>query len=180
VAPMADLQPAVAEPDEEALALEQITHPDAEETPPASVSAVESVLGREQLIRFRARYAELQARIIERGGEAPRVEELRAQAEALNPDAWVTVDEARKAVAEFEPKIRDLRAALGLKRRRRSRRGGRRRHGAAPPEAASLGPGSSTIESSGAQADLPEPSSNSAEAPDETDETDEIDDRDEA
>jgi hypothetical protein len=119
----------------EAEALEQITHPDTEETLTVPLAAVETVLGREQLIRFRARYAELQARIIERGGEPARVEELRATAEPLNPDSWVTVEEARKGLEEFEPKIRELRAALGLKRRRRSRRGGRkRRSGQAGPE----------------------------------------------
>jgi ribonuclease E len=123
-------------------ALEQITHPDAEEAPPVAQSAVENVLGREQLIRFRARYAELQARIIERGGEPARVEELRAQAEPLNPDSWVTADEARKGVQDFEPKIRELRASLGLKRRRRSRRGGRRRRSGQP---ASGSPGAQTV-----------------------------------
>jgi hypothetical protein len=139
-------------------ALEQITHPDAEERPPETVSAVESVLGREQLIRFRARYAELQARIIERGGEPARVEEMRAQTEALNPDSWVTVEEARKGLEEFEPKIRELRAALGLRRRRRSRRGGRGRRGGQSihPEA-----GGSLV---AGQTPTADPSSNSADA----------------
>jgi hypothetical protein len=118
-------------------ALEQITHPDAEEAPSKSVSAVESVLGREQLIRFRARYAELQARIIERAGDPARLETMRGQAEALDPDSWVTADEARKGLEVFELKVRELRAALGLKRRRRSRRGGRRRQGA--PAASPVG-----------------------------------------
>jgi hypothetical protein len=54
------------------------------------------------------------------------MEELRAQAESLNPDVWVTDAEVRQGIESFEPKIRDLRAALGLRRRRRSRRGGRR------------------------------------------------------
>jgi hypothetical protein len=123
-------QPAMPPPEEEAL--EQITHPDAEEKPLATTSAVESVLGREQLIRFRARYAELQARIIERGGEPSRVEELRARSEGLDPDSWVTLAEARKGLETFEPRIGELRAALGLKRRRRSRRGGRRHRASGP------------------------------------------------
>ena len=111
---------------------------DAEPVPAQTLSAAESVLGREQLIRFRARYAELQARIIERGGEPARVEEMRVQAEALNPDSWVTVEEARKGLEQFEPKIRELRDALGLKRRRRSRRGGRRRRNAGQTTSAGL------------------------------------------
>ena len=95
--------------------------------PPAAGSPSESIVGKEQLIRLRARYAELQARITERGGEAARVEELRAKAATLNPDTWVTQEEARAGLQEFDARIRDLRLALGLRPRRRSRRGGRRR-----------------------------------------------------
>jgi hypothetical protein len=108
-------------------ALEQLTHPDAEEILPASGPPIESIVGKEQLTRLRARYAELQARITERGGEAARVEELRSKAEALNPDTWVTEEEARAGLQEFDARIRELRLALGLRPRRRSRRGGRRR-----------------------------------------------------
>jgi ribonuclease E len=108
-------------------ALEQITHPDAEELVPPSGLPIESIVGKEQLTRLRARYAELQARITERGGEAARVEELRAKADALNPDTWVTEEEARAGLQEFDVRIRELRLALGLRPRRRSRRGGRRR-----------------------------------------------------
>jgi hypothetical protein len=123
-----------AEPEEHlAEAIEQLTHPDAEEKIDLPLTPVEHAIGREPLIRLRARYAELQARITERGGDAERIAALRVAAEPLNPDTWVTEDEARKGLEEFEPKIRDLRAALGLRRRRRSRRGGRGR-GSAKPE----------------------------------------------
>jgi len=117
----------VITPEQEAI--EQIARPDVEEIPVPPPPAVDTVLGHEQLIRFRARYAELQARIIERGGEPEHVESLRTQAESLNPDSWVTEQEVRKGMEEFETKIRELRAALGLRRRRRSRRGGRRHRG---------------------------------------------------
>ncbi len=110
-------------------AFEQLTHPEAEEKIDPAALPVEHSLGREQLTRLRARYAELMARITERGGEPERIEGLRGQAESLNPDTWVTAEEVRLGVESFEPKIRDLRAALGLRRRRRSRRGGRRRRG---------------------------------------------------
>jgi hypothetical protein len=113
-------------------ALEQLTHPDAEEVPPAAPSAVEAAVGREQLIRLRARYAELRARITEHGGDAARIEALCGQAEPLNPDSWVTADEVKKGLAEFDAKIRDLRAAMGLRPRRRSHRGGRRHRGNRP------------------------------------------------
>ena len=122
------LEPLELEP--VAQAFEQLTHPEAEEKVEPPAMPVEQNLGREQLTRLRARYAEVLARIAERGGDPERVEALRAQAESLNPDTWVTDEEVRQGVETFEPKIRDLRAALGLRRRRRSRRGGRRRRGA--------------------------------------------------
>jgi hypothetical protein len=123
---------ALAEPlaEEELVeAFEQLTHPEAEEKIEPPAMPVEQSVGREQLTRLRARFAELQARITERGGDAERVEALRAQAERLNPDLWVTEEEVRQGIEGFESRIRDLRAALGLRRRRRSRRGGRRRRG---------------------------------------------------
>jgi hypothetical protein len=110
-------------------AFEQLTHPDLEEKVEPTATPVEQLIGREQLVRLRARYAELQARITERGGDSDRVEGLRSQAEPLDPDSWVTEDEARHGMELFEAKMRELRAALGLRRRRRSRRGGRRRKG---------------------------------------------------
>ncbi len=135
-----------AEPvDEEEIveAFEQLTHPETEEKTEPVPLPIEGAVGREQLTRLRARFAELQARITERGGDPARIGALRAQAEPLNPDTWVTDEEVRQGIESFEPKIRDLRQALGLRRRRRSRRGGRRRHGGgaggtppagAPPE----------------------------------------------
>ena len=123
-----ELEPLELEP--LAQAFEQLTHPEAEEKIEPAPMPAEHNLGREQLTRLRARYAELLARITERGGDPERIEALRAQAESLNPETWVTIEEVRQGVESFEPKIRDLRAALGLRRRRRSRRGGRRRRGA--------------------------------------------------
>jgi ribonuclease E len=124
------------EPDQEpepdqlaAQAFEQLTHPESEEKVEPPPMPVDQQVGHEQLTRLRARYAELLARITERGGDAERIDALRSQAELLNPDSWVTDEEVRQGIEAFEPKIRDLRAALGLRRRRRSRRGGRRRRG---------------------------------------------------
>ena len=128
-------------------ALEQLTHPDAEEVQAAAPSAVEAAVGREQLIRLRARYAELRARITEHGGDAARIEALCGQAEPLNPDSWVTADEVKKGLAEFDRKVRDLRAAMGLRPRRRSHRGGRRHRGnrpAGPPQTPSADPSKSS------------------------------------
>jgi len=125
------LEPEPLEP-EVVQAFEQLTHPEAEEKIAPLAMPVEQNLGREQLTRLRARYAELLTRITERGGDAERVEALRVQAESLNPDTWVTDEEVRQGLESFEPRIRDLRAALGLRRRRRSRRGGRRGRGERP------------------------------------------------
>jgi hypothetical protein len=140
------LEPVELEPLAEAL--EQLTHPETEEHVEPPTMPVEKNLGREQLTRLRARYAELLARIAERGGEPERVEALRAQAESLNPDTWVTDEEVRLGIESFEAKIRDLRAAVGLRRRRRSRRGGRRRRGGAGESAtpAETPPGASEPE----------------------------------
>ncbi len=129
--PELEPDPLELEPAEIAQAFEQLTHPEAEEAVEPPAMPVEQQVGREQLTRLRARYAELLTRIAERGGDVERIEALRAQAESLNPDTWVTEEEVRQGIDSFEPKIRDLRAALGLRRRRRSRRGGRRRRGGA-------------------------------------------------
>lgn len=155
-------------------ALEQITHPDAEEFPRPAGPPIESIIGKEQLTRLRARYAELQARITERGGEASRVEELRAKSDALNPDTWVTEDEARAGLQEFDAKIRDLRLALGLRPRRRSRRGGRRRRRGGQARQGSQ-PGAPASDQAGAsdeagrasnEAGAPQEASNSDDFPD--------------
>jgi ribonuclease E len=115
----------------------------------SQVSAVEALVGAEGLARLRARHAEIQARITERGGEPGEVLDLRRRSETLDPDTWVTSEEARQALEHYEARLEEFRRVLGP-RRRRSRRGGRRRRGrrdaasgadlapanaAAPPEA---------------------------------------------
>ena len=92
------------------------------------VGAVEALVGAEGLARLRVRHAEIQARITERGGDPAEVVELRRRAEALDPDTWVTHDEARLALEHYEARLEEFRRLLGP-RRRRSRRGGRRRSG---------------------------------------------------
>jgi hypothetical protein len=111
--------------------------PEVEELPPGleipEITAADPVTnfvrGSDPMIRLRARYADMVARITERGGDADRIAALHAQAEALNPDGWVTAEDVRTGIEGFDRRIQDLRAALGLHRRRRSRRGGRRRRG---------------------------------------------------
>lgn len=130
-----DLEPAIAIEEPQLVeAIEQLARPDAEERVEPPAAPIDHAVGPEPLVRLRARYAELLARITERGGDADRIEALRGRAEALNPDAWVTDEETRRGLEEFEPKMRELRAALGLRRRRRSHRGGRKHSAAGPAE----------------------------------------------
>ena len=104
--------------------------PDAGDEPdgPAQSGRAHVVLGltdEQGLARLRARHAEIQARISERVQDVTKLEELRAQAALLDPDAWRTVDEARERLASLESATAAIRKVLG--RRRRVRRGGARR-----------------------------------------------------
>jgi len=96
---------------------------------------VEERLGPEGFSRLRGRYAELMARITERVTDPARLEELRAQAERLNPDTWITDEEARAGIEGFDAACEAIRTKLG-RRRRRSRRGGARRNRARRAQAA--------------------------------------------
>lgn len=81
-------------------------------------------LGAEGLVRLRARYAEVMARIAERPLEEDAREELKQRAERLNPDAWVTADEVTAALEQYETVFEGLRGVVG--RHPRGRRRGRR------------------------------------------------------
>ena len=76
------------------------------------------------MVRLRARYAEVMARIAERPLEEDAREELKLQAERLNPDAWVTADEVTAALEQYETVFEGLRGVVGRhpRRRRRGRR----------------------------------------------------------
>lgn len=93
--------------------------PDAVEAP----SAAHARLGAEGVLRLRARYAELRARLNERVTSAELLEQLNDRVERLNPDTWVTADEVTAGLEQYEAVFEELRAALGPRRRRR--RGGR-------------------------------------------------------
>ena len=81
-------------------------------------------LGAEGLVRLRARYAEVMARIAERPLEDEAREELKQRAERLNPDAWVTADEVAAALEQYETVFEGVRGIVG--RPPRHRRRGRR------------------------------------------------------
>ena len=99
-------------------------------------------LGAEGLLRLRARHAEILARISERVSDATRQEELKAQAERLNPDTWVTDGEVSAGLEGYEAVLESLRAVVGQGRRRR-RRGGQVR------ESSPAGPASPPVDNAG-------------------------------
>lgn len=90
-----------------------------EETPATPAHAR---LGSEGVSRLRARYAEILARISERVPDPARQEELKAEAERLNPDTWVTPEEVRVGLEMYESVLEGLRTVVGQRRKRR--RGG--------------------------------------------------------
>jgi len=91
---------------------------------PTASEATVGLISHDDVARLRGRYSELLARITERVTDPARADMLRAEAEALNPDAWVTPDEVRRGLEQLERNEQRFRALLG--RRRRSRRGGAR------------------------------------------------------
>jgi len=92
-----------------------------DEIPPSTVA--EAKLGAEGLARLRARHASVLARISEGITDPVRRDELKAQAERLNPDTWVTDEEVTAGIESYEAVFESIRTAVGRRRkRRRSRR----------------------------------------------------------
>ena len=98
-----------------------------------AISAVETRLGSEGLSRLRARYSEVLARISETIADPQRQDELKSQAERLNPDTWVTDAEVTAGLESYESVFESLRSVVGRRRRRR-RRSGRRGRDTDRPE----------------------------------------------
>jgi hypothetical protein len=86
---------------------------------PASVR-----LGSEGLARLRARHAEVLARIAEKIADPARRDQLKADAERLNPDTWVTDAEVVAGLERYEVVFESLRGVIGRRRKRRRRRAG--------------------------------------------------------
>jgi hypothetical protein len=114
------------------------------ETPPRLLERphpVEARIGAEGLALLRARHAELSARIAQRIADPVRQEELKAQADRLNPDTWVTDTEAQEGLANYEAELAAMRAIIGHRRTRRRRgKGGKAEAAISPPGAAEAGP----------------------------------------
>lgn len=132
------------------------------ETPPGSGEAVAvppssamTRLGSEGLSRLRARHSEVMARISEAVTDPVRRDELKSQADRLNPDTWVTDAEVSAGLESYETVFESLRTVIGRRRRRRKRSGGSTR------QTATIAPPGETLSSSasedGEPADAEEP-----------------------
>jgi hypothetical protein len=97
------------------------------ENPPTT--AAQARLGSEGLSRLRARHSEVLARISETVTDPVRRDELKSQAERLNPDTWVTDAEVSEGLEAYETVFESLRTVVGRRRRRRRRSGGRSTEG---------------------------------------------------
>jgi hypothetical protein len=82
-------------------------------------------LGVEGVQRLRSRYADILRRIPERTPDPARREELRAQAERLNPDSWASDEAVGQGLEQYEAVLASLKDLVGQKRRRRRRGKGR-------------------------------------------------------
>jgi hypothetical protein len=100
--------------------------------PDVPASPAEARLGSEGLSRLRARHAEVLARISETVTDPVRREELKSQAERLNPDTWVTDAEVTQGLESYETVFESLRTVVGRGRKRRRRSAGRSRNSSGP------------------------------------------------
>ena len=92
--------------------------PETVEVPePEPATPAEARLGSQGLARLRARHAELLTRISDRVPEPERQEELKALAERLNPDAWITDADVTAALDAYEPTYEMVRAGLPPRRK---------------------------------------------------------------
>lgn len=101
--------------------LESETQPRTSSSPP---SAALTRLGSEGLARLRARHAEVLARISEKAADPAQREQLKAAADRLNPDTWVTEAEVAAGLESYEAVFESVRGVIGQRRNRRRGRPG--------------------------------------------------------
>jgi len=82
------------------------------------------------------------ARISEKITDPQRHDELKSQAERLNPDTWVTGGEVTAGLEQYEVVFESLRSVVGRRRKRRKRRSGGGQDGAQPAVDANAQPNS--------------------------------------
>lgn len=100
------------------------------------LSPAHARLGSEALARLRGRYADVLANLARRVPDEQRREQMREQAERLNPDNWVTDDEVTAGLDSYESVLASLREVAGRRRRRRRGRGTSSVGSAVGPESA--------------------------------------------
>jgi len=105
----------------ELIDLESAAQPRASSSAP---SAASTRLGSEGLARLRARHAEVLARISEKAADPAQREQLKAAAERLNPDTWVTEAEVAAGLESYEAVFESVRGVIGQRRNRRRGRPG--------------------------------------------------------
>ena len=134
-----------------------MTHPEplasAMVGPEEPTSAAHARLGSEALARLRGRYADVLAGLGRHVADEQRREQLREQAERLNPDNWVTDDEVTAGLEEYEAVLASLREVIG--RRRRGRRGPGPGGAPEPEQAEDVPAGSNRVDSAPAAPDIP-------------------------
>jgi hypothetical protein len=104
------------------------------------LSPAHARLGSEALARLRGRYADVLANLARRVPDEQRREQMREQAERLNPDSWVTDEEVTAGLDSYESVLASLREVAGRRRRRRRGRGSSSAGAAAGPGAAEAQP----------------------------------------
>lgn len=120
------------------------------ELPPEAVeplSPAHARLGSEALGRLRGRYADVLANLARRVPDEQRREQLREQAERLNPDSWVTDEEVTAGLEAYESVLASLREVIGRRRRRRRGRGASSAANPTSTDAAEAAPGQDRDES---------------------------------
>jgi hypothetical protein len=137
--PISEFEAALQEDASDVLDVSEVVLPSPEPPTPAHAR-----LGAEGVLRLRARHAEILARISEKISDPARRDELRAQADRLNPDMWVTSDEVSQGLEQYESVFASLREVVGRKRRRRRR--GNRRDTAEPASASASRAQSETVQ----------------------------------
>ena len=89
------------------------SEPQTENTQRKPATAAEARLGSEGLSRLRARYAEVLARISETITDPVRRDQLKSDAERLNPDTWVTDEEVSAGLEAYETVFRSEERRVG-------------------------------------------------------------------
>lgn len=79
---------------------------------PTTHGLLEELVGRDIATRLRGRYAELLARIHERGFDELTLAGWLSRAEPLDPDTWLTPDAVLEGVRQADARLEALRSAL--------------------------------------------------------------------